>query len=64
MKLARVKAGDITQQHLADLAGCSRQTINSIEKGKFNPSIELVLKLAKALDQPVEEIFYLGEEES
>lgn len=63
IKLARVKADDITQQQLADLVGCSRQTINSIEKGKFNPSIELVLKLCKSLRQPVEEIFYLEGEE-
>ncbi len=63
IKLGRVKADDITQQRLADLVGCSRQTINSIEKGKFNPSIELVLKISKALKLPVEEIFYLLEEE-
>ncbi len=63
IKLGRVKADDITQQQLADLVGCSRQTINSIEKGKFNPSIELVLKVSKALKLPVEEIFYLKEEE-
>ena len=62
IKLARVKHGDLTQQQLADLVGCSRQTINSIEKGKFNPSIELVLKLSKALAVPVEEIFTLDEE--
>jgi len=61
IKLGRVKAGDITQQQLADLVGCSRQTIHSIEKGKFNPSIELVLKLSKSLCLPVEEIFYLDE---
>lgn len=63
IKLARVKTGDITQQQLADLVSCSRQTINSIEKGKFNPSIELVLKISKALNTPVEEIFYLSDEE-
>jgi len=62
IKLARVKGGDITQQQLADLVGCSRQTIHSIEKGKFNPSIELVLKLSEALKMPVEEIFYLEKE--
>lgn len=63
LKLARVKADSLTQQQLAELVGCSRQTINSIEKGKFNPSIELVLKLSKALKEPVEEIFYIDEEE-
>ena len=59
IKLARVKAGDLTQQQLADLVQCSRQTINSIEKGKFNPSIELVLKLAQTLKVPIEELFFL-----
>lgn len=63
IKLGRVKAEDITQQQLADKVSCSRQTINSIEKGKFNPSIELVLKISKALNLRVEEIFYLEQEE-
>tara|TARA_Y100000385_G_scaffold242822_1_gene260004 strand:- start:165 stop:386 length:222 start_codon:yes stop_codon:yes gene_type:complete len=63
IKLARVKNGDLTQQELADKVGCSRQTINSIEKGKFKPSIELVLKLARVLDTQVEEMFYLDTEE-
>ena len=63
IKLARVKNGDLTQQELADKVGCSRQTINSIEKGKFKPSIELVLKLSKVLDTKVEEMFYLETEE-
>ena len=63
IKLARVKNGDLTQQELADKVGCSRQTINSIEKGKFKPSIELVLKLARVLDTKVEEMFYLETEE-
>jgi putative transcriptional regulator len=64
IKLARVKNGDLTQQDLADLVGCSRQTINSIEKGKFKPSIELVLKLSKVLKTPVEELFQLSDQES
>jgi putative transcriptional regulator len=61
VKLARVKKGDLTQQQLADLCFCSRQTINSIEKGKFNPSIEMVLKISNALSTPVEELFSLVE---
>ena len=59
LKLARVAHGDLTQQELADRVGCSRQTIHSIESGKFLPSVELALKLAAALDCPLEEIFYL-----
>ena len=63
IKLARVKANDLTQQQLADLVGCSRQTINSIEKGKFNPSIRLVLQLSKVLNTGVEELFFIDDTE-
>lgn len=63
IKLARIKKDDLTQDQLAQLVGCSRQTINSIEKGKFKPSIELVLKLAQVLDTTVEDIFYLANED-
>jgi DNA-binding XRE family transcriptional regulator len=59
IKLFRVKCGDMTQQDLAKKVGCSRQTINSIEKGKFKPSIELVLKLSRAFNCKVEELFSL-----
>lgn len=51
--------GDLTQQDLADRVGCSRQTIHSIESGKFVPSVELALKLARTLGVKVEEIFEL-----
>jgi putative transcriptional regulator len=61
LKLARVANGDLTQQQLADLVECSRQTIISIESSKFLPSIELALKLAKALNTPVDQIFFLDE---
>lgn len=63
IKLARIRKDDLTQDQLAQLVGCSRQTINSIEKGKFKPSIELVLKLAQVLDTKVEELFYLSTED-
>ena len=59
LKLARVAQGDLTQQELADKVSCSRQTIHSIESSKFVPSVELALKLAKALKTPLEEIFML-----
>jgi putative transcriptional regulator len=62
LKLQRVKSGDLTQQQLADLVECSRQTINSIEKAKFKPSVKLALKLAKVLKVNLEEIFYLEDE--
>jgi putative transcriptional regulator len=58
----RAMQGDLTQQQLADVIGCSRQTIISIETSKFVPSVELALKLAKALNVKVEDIFSLEEE--
>ncbi len=58
----RAMQGDLTQQQLADLVGCSRQTIISIETSKFVPSVELALKLANALKVKVEDIFSLEEE--
>jgi len=57
IKVARAEKG-LTQQQLAELIGVSRQTISSIEKGDYNPSIKLVLIMAAALDKRVEELFY------
>lgn len=50
-----------TQAELADAVGVSRKTINTVENGVFIPSTTLALKLAKALDQPVEALFRLVE---
>ncbi|HBM4497629.1 TPA: helix-turn-helix transcriptional regulator, partial [Listeria innocua] len=49
----------VTQNELAHSLDVSRQTIHAIEKGKYNPSLELSLKIAKFFDLPVEEIFNL-----
>jgi len=49
----------ISQDRLATLANVSRQTIISIEKGSYNPSIELGLKLAKILSCRLDELFQL-----
>ncbi|HAC2458809.1 TPA_asm: helix-turn-helix domain-containing protein [Listeria monocytogenes] len=57
-KIIREKKG-ITQNELAHSLDVSRQTIHAIEKGKYNPSLELSLKIAKFFDLPVEEIFNL-----
>ena len=52
---------NIGQSELAEKLGVSRQTIHSIESGKFVPSTLLALKLAKVFEVPVEEIFQIEE---
>jgi len=47
------------QEDMADLLGVTRQTIIAVENGKYNPSLELALKISKLLRMPVEEIFWL-----
>jgi putative transcriptional regulator len=49
---------DITQGDLADELAVSRQTINAIEKGKFDPSLPLAFKISRFFDLPIEEIFF------
>jgi putative transcriptional regulator len=61
LKSLRQMNGDLSQQQLAELVGCSRQTIISIETGCKNPSVELALKLSHALNTPMDEIFALEE---
>ncbi len=59
LKDHRLAAGGMTQQQLADRVGVTRQTIISIEKGKYRPSIELALLLARVFAVPVEALFRL-----
>ncbi len=51
-----------TQQQLAELAGVSRQSINSIERNRYVPSLPLALEFARVFDCPTDEIFTLEEE--
>lgn len=51
------------QEDLANIVGVSRQTIISIEKGKYNPSITLAFKIANHFNKSIEEIFIYEEEE-
>lgn len=60
LKVERAKK-DMTQQDLADRIGVSRQTINSIEAGKYVPSTVLALKIARNFEVSVEDIFTLEE---
>jgi putative transcriptional regulator len=63
LRCCRFDHNEISQEDLALETGVTRQTIHSIEKGKFNPSTLLALKLAKFFNKPVEEIFYLSEDD-
>jgi putative transcriptional regulator len=51
-----------TQGQLAAAVGVSRQSINSIERGRYVPSLELALKFAKVFECPADEIFWLEDE--
>ena len=52
-------AAELTQAGLADKAGVSRKTINTVENGVFVPSTLLALELARALETTVERLFFL-----
>ena len=62
MKNLRLKSGragkDLSQQELADLVGVSRQTINAIEKGDYNPTIRLCLAICHVLGKTLDELFW------
>ena len=57
LKSARA-AKDLSQQQLADLVRVSRQTINAIEKGDYNPTIQLCISICKALDKTLNDLFW------
>ena len=57
MKLARVEA-KLSQEALAKLISVSRQTINMIERGEYNPSLQLCIKICKALDRTLDQLFW------
>ncbi len=57
LKSARA-AKDLSQQQLADLIGVSRQTISAIEKGDYNPTINLCIAICRALDKTLDELFW------
>ena len=62
MKNLRLKSAraamDLSQQQLADAVGVSRQTINAIEKGDYNPTIKLCIAICKTLNKPLDELFW------
>jgi len=50
---------NLTQEQLSKKVNCTRQTINSIEKNRYNPSLELALVIARVLECDVNELFKL-----
>lgn len=54
------KAAGLRQEDLANQVGVSRQTIIAVENDKYDPTLELAMKLAKALEKNVEDIFFLN----
>lgn len=59
LKLKAARAAlDLSQQELADKVGVSRQTINAIEKGDYNPTIQLCRSICKALGKTLDELFW------
>ena len=58
------RARDMRQEDLAQALGVSRQTVISLEKGKYNPSLALAFKLARVFGLPIEEIFDDSDEQA
>nr|WP_325181733.1 helix-turn-helix transcriptional regulator [uncultured Oscillibacter sp.] len=62
MKNLRMKAAraalDLSQQQLADAVGVSRQTINAIEKGDYNPTIRLCVSICRVLGKTLDDLFW------
>ena len=64
MKRMASRAGhDLSQQELAELVGVSRQTINAIEKGEYNPTIKLCRAICRALGTTLNDLFWEENEE-
>ena len=57
------KVTEISQEELAETLEVSRQTISSLEKGRYNPSILLAFKIARYFNKPIEDIFIYEEKE-
>jgi putative transcriptional regulator len=60
LRSARAAKG-LSQQALADLVGVSRQTVNAMEQGDYNPTIRLCVAICRALDRTLDELFWEDE---
>ena len=62
LRLKAARAGlDLSQADLAERVGVSRQTISAIEKGDYNPTINLCIKICKVLGKTLDELFWADE---
>jgi putative transcriptional regulator len=57
MKIARIES-DVSQEQLAEIVGVTRQTINLIESGNYNPSLNLCIEICKALNKTLNDLFW------
>jgi len=57
----RFERGEMTQEELGRLAGCTRQTVIALEQGKYVPSLELAFRVARAFGVPLEDVFWYEE---
>jgi len=60
LKLARIEK-NLTQQELADRVEVTRQTIGLIEKGDYNPTLNLCIKIARTLEKTLDQLFWADE---
>lgn len=63
LKVARVEC-KLSQQELADQVGVTRQTIGLIEKGKYNPTLNLCINIAKTLNKTLNDLFWEDSDET
>ena len=59
LKVLRIQKGNMTQEALAKAIGVSRQTIISLERGRYMPSTLLALRLARFFNKPLEDVFFI-----
>ena len=57
IKIARIES-EVSQEQLADIVGVTRQTINLIEAGNYNPSLRLCIEICKALNKTLNDLFW------
>jgi putative transcriptional regulator len=62
LRVARIEK-NLTQQELANLVEVTRQTIGLIEKGDYNPTLKLCIKISKALDKTLDDLFWEVDED-